>query len=110
MTDTTMSYSRTKVREFVKLPNNAEMEIVLDGHERAAFRFLQAMRMELSRLRNEVRRRGKTVKPFTLSLIKIEENLEKNKVTLTIWKKAEHTKLAKEISDIFDDIAGGELL
>jgi len=105
-----MSLSRVKVRDFVKLPNGAELHFEIQGNETTARKFVQSMRVELSRMRDIVRRRKRAVKPFTLSFVSAIENEETGLVAITLLKKSEHAELSAELNDILSDLEDGELL
>ena len=86
-------------------------ESVLDGE-----RFVQRMRVELSRMRTYVRSQGMSVKPFRMKLVGIEffqEDRSDGMVTpahckITLRKDAPDAQIARDVADVFSDLSDGE--
>ena len=82
-------------------------------------RFVQRIRVELSRMRKYVRDQGLVVKPFRMKLVSIEfvdacfgvamqDTPAHCKITLR--KDAPDAQIARDVADVFADLTGGETL
>lgn len=102
---------KQKVKEFVQIEDGVEFTFELEGTTQDGDNFVQAMRVALSRIRNLVRNKGFTVKPFKMKLISIKDSTaNEGHVTIVLQKHVGNTEIANEIDDIFSSIAGGQTL
>ena len=100
--------STTKTIEFVKLKDGDTLVFDITATEERAARFVQAMRVNLTRMRNAVRKKNRSVKPFTLSLVSIEYNHKTGISQITLLKKkSEHAELNAALSDILQNLDDG---
>lgn len=109
----TVSPAKLKIIHFVKNSKvNEPYTFELEGTQRNAERFVHRMRVELSRLREEVKRRNLIPRPFKMLLQKIEfvPNAAINTQKITLLKVTDANDVSSDIDDIFDEIAGGKNL
>lgn len=78
-------------------------------------KFVQRIRVELSRMRRYVRDQGMVVKPFRMKLVSIEvfpvdlqDNFSHEHCKITLRKDAPDAQIARDVADVFTDISNGE--
>jgi len=86
----------------------------LDGQ-----RFVQRIRVELSRMRKYVRDQGMAVKPFRMKLVAIEfipltvtspPQMKQAICKITLRKDAPDAQIARDVATVFGDLTNGEAL
>ena len=103
----TESPAKLQVIHFVKNAVVGEDYVFeIKGTQRDAERFVHRMRVELSRLRNEVKRRQRIPRPFKMLLHSINVMGVHQQVTLR--KTIDANDVSSDVDEIFDDIAGGK--
>jgi phosphotransferase system IIB component len=107
------SAAKRRVIEFIRHTRHAKTTVpfvfTLEGTENDARAFVHRMRVELSRLRQRVKDRGKVPVPFKMMLGDIK-TLTPNKQQISLVKDNSIMRVSKEVDEVFDDLAGGELL
>lgn len=84
-------------------------ESALDGQK-----FVQRVRVELSRMRKYVRDQGMAVKPFRMKLVSITfadkdyiDPVLAGKCTITLRKDAPDAQIARDVADAMSDLTNG---
>lgn len=80
---------------------------VLEGQ-----RFVQRVRVELSRMRTYVRNQGHAVKPFRMRLVSVEfvaepQDYENSYCKIVLRKDAPDAQIARDVSEVFGLLTNG---
>lgn len=109
------SEAKLKLIEFIRYYSKEDSEekpafqFIINGTKGDAAAFVHRMRVELSRMRQLVRDRGRAPRPFRMRLGEIKTvGFRKNQIFLT--KDNGVIEIAKEVDEIFDEVAGGDLI
>lgn len=103
--------SRTDAKEFVRAPGNKNFTFTYRGVKVDAERHVHNMRVQLSKMRAIIRRRGGAVKPFKMNLIDIKESHdEKGRISckITLSKKAPSQEIIDGVSEVLDEMTMGQ--
>ena len=77
-------------------------------------RFVQRVRVELSRMRRYVRDQGMVVKPFRMKLVEISlcaiQTATGGNYQITLRKDAPDAQIARDVANVFTEITNGEAL
>jgi len=86
---------------FIKMDSNKEMQFPnKEGIDRAR-RLVSSMRVKLSRMRGEVRRRGLNLNDFKMILKDISYDPETNTSVITLTKTAPIADAERDVNDVF---------
>ncbi len=88
--------------QFIKMKAEQEMHFINLGNEADAKRFVQSLRVKLSRIRKELRARGMQIKSFKMRLKSITLQDDKESCLIILTKTAPIAVIEKEIHDIFE--------
>jgi len=104
----TNSIPKQKLIEFLQ---NSKMDenfvIAIPVNVSQAESFVHRMRVELSRLRDQVRKRNRVPKVFKMMFINAM-SINENKCSIILRRTTSPNDVTNEIDEIFDVIAGGE--
>jgi hypothetical protein len=110
----TRSPAKLQAIDFVKSTNEENEEYVfsVNGNEEAARRFVHRMRVELSRMRGYVKRRGRAIKHFKMIIVGFETNPDNAKQTIvTLRRTVSNDNVDADVDAILDNgLAGGQLI
>ena len=97
---------------FVKHNSTEDFVFVLHDYTKEdAKRFIQRVRVSLTRMRNYVRRKGMAVKSFRMRLVSIECQTEPElKCTVTLRRDEPDAQIARDVANAFADLTNGELV
>jgi hypothetical protein len=111
------SEAKLKVIDFIRYYSSKDSEkkppftFEIRGTRNDAEAFVHRMRVELSRMRQLVRDRGRAPRPFKMMLHDIKTSgIVHNKQMIQLKKDDGAIPIAKEIDEIFSEIAGGALI
>jgi len=108
--DNVKSLPKQKLINFLKngkLEEDYSFEVAIPIEE--ALNFVHRMRVELSRFREKVRQKKRIPKHFKMLYIKAEAAGE-GKCNITLRRSLSGHDVSNEIDEIFNDIAGGQLI
>ncbi len=88
--------------QFIRMEADQEMHFVNLGNEEKAKRFVQSMRVKLSRIRKELRARGMKIKSFRMRLKSIILQNDKETCKIILTKTAPIAVIEKELHKIFN--------
>lgn len=91
---------------------NEYYEFELEGNEDDANKFIHQMRVELSRMRNYVKSKGRRIKAWKMLQESIKPHPDKEGfVVIKLRRTITSTqRVANEVDDILSEIEGGEIL
>jgi hypothetical protein len=88
------------VISFAKMEADKEMQFTNDGDIEIAKKLVQSMRVKLSRIRTELRKRKLFLASFTMRLKSLEYNIAKDTTTITLTKTAPISEIEKNINEL----------
>lgn len=96
--------------KFIKqTANEPDFYFRIHGTTEDAAKFLHRMRMHLSRFREVVKNANRVPRPFKVITQSMEYDKETGITTVHLRKEqGANVKIAEEINEIFQEIAGGE--
>lgn len=99
-----------KVTEFLQLPDGEQLIFYLPLTKENARKFVRSMSVCLSRRRQMVKKRNRSVKPITMEVVDIAFESETNQSKIILRKKTNNSKLNDEMNDIFESLDNGALV
>ena len=102
------------VKKFVQTELETDYKFAINlfkpDKEKEAEDFIKAMRVQLSRIREEVRDLGHVVIPFKMKRVSVKINKISKKAEITLRKTMNSHDVTSAVDDIFADVAGGKVL
>lgn len=99
----TNSPAKMKCIDFIKSTDNAEFVFDIEGGEEAAHKFIQHMRVELSRMRAILRSAGKQPRRFRLQKRGVEV-LPNGTTRITLFKDSSAERITQDLSAVFPEL------
>ncbi len=114
MSKKTKSQAKLRMIDLVKTTKDNDFYMfAIEGDFANAEAFVHRMRVELSRMRAQVKIRGFVPRPFKIMLIELleDESKETRKTKIRLQRVPEGgTRVSEDIDNIFSEIAGGEII
>ena len=105
--------AKAQIIEFVKTTKDGEQYLLgFPGNEKKARAYVHTMRVELSRLRQKVLERGRSIRRFKVLLIKLVPHTFENGegFCIVLERQNKHVAAQADIEAVIDDISSGEML
>lgn len=110
----TTSLRKQTVLDFIRVEDGAQFVFELPAKiydtEAKIDTFIHGMRVELSRLRSRVRERGKVVRHFKMIKQDVKYDDLRNVFVVTLLKTTSSSNVSNEIDEIFEYVAGGDVI